>query len=273
MRKNTAPAFIQSCLTLPFLIGALGFMSFTLSISALAGPTVTDIRAFRFDDSANGGNFATGDLLQFAADVTPTTSFGFASQCPIGSTCPSPTPLTEQALYRGPYTLNLNRFYANTPYNSALTGSWTLSLSSSSLSFPPGSSTTIVQTPAVGNVAAMPFVPSMTASFTAGGALTPTISWTLPISSPISIDQVRINVFDITPGYLVTNTSANPNLPPASSVPNEEGNLIYQTVIPSPTTTTSFQINVSNPLKQNGVTPSSIRTHLCDWNQLGKLSA
>jgi hypothetical protein len=252
MRKQARLSSKRSYRTLFWLSGALGFMSLIHPAPALAGPAVTDIRAFRFDDSANGGNFATGDLLQFAADVAPNTSFGFASQCPVGSACPSPTPLTEQALYRGPYTLDSNRFYANTPYNSALTGPWTLSLSPS-LSFPPGSTTT-VQTPAVGNVAAMPFVPSMTASFTAGGALTPTISWTLPTSSPISIDQVRINVFDVTPGYLKTNTSADPNLPPASSVPSEEGDLIYGTVLPSPTTT-SFQINLSNPFSKTGSLP------------------
>ena len=255
MRKISVPASMRSYRALPLIIGALG-MSLVHPVSALAAvisAPATDSFAFRIEDSANGGNFATGDLLAYGNnEVQPNTSFGFASQCPIGSTCPSPTPLTEQALYQRPYYLVPNQFYANTPYSLALTGPWTLNLSPS-LSFPPGT-TTVVQTPAVGNVAAMPFVPSMTASFTAGGALTPTISWTLPTPSPISIDQVRITVFDITPGYLVTNTSADPNLPPASSVPSTQGNLVYQTTLPSPTAT-SFQIDPNNPLIKAGSLP------------------
>ncbi len=234
-----------------FMGAAFGLAFLCVEPSTNAGPIATNLFAFRVENSVNSAERATGDLLSFGANnVSPNTVFGFASQCPIGSTCP-PTSLTEQALFARPQLLTPNQYVASTPYDPALTGPQTLNLSPS-LSFPVGN-TTVVKTPAVGNVAAIPFVTSMTATVTAGGGLTPTLSSTPP-PSPISIDQTTIRVFDTTPGFDTIATSADPNLPEANGAPSsfETGNVVYLALVPAGATT--FQINTSSP----GTNPNSI---------------
>ena len=145
-------------------------------VFAQSAPIVSNTFAVRLDNSVNDGNFATGDILYWGANsVTPSTSppsYGTTFQCALGSTCPNSTPFTTQALFARPFTLAPDQWFASRPYDSSLTGSWNLRVSSSP-TFAAGS-TSIVQTPAVGLASAMPFVTSMTVQ---GAGLTPAISW------------------------------------------------------------------------------------------------
>jgi hypothetical protein len=186
-----------------FTFVALAACVLTSSFTYAQAPTVTDVFAMRQQHSANNSNFATGDLLFWGASVSPSeTTYGVTSQCPSGVTCPSPitAPSVRQALYYHDPAAAPPQFYASHPYDSTLTGAWTLALSSSR-SFSDGTfsadTTTVVNTPSVGSVALMPFAATMTAT-TAG--LTPTISWTLPSSTPIPVDNVTVMIFDNTPG-------------------------------------------------------------------------
>jgi hypothetical protein len=180
--------------------------------SALAQPTVSNPFAVRLQNSVNAGNYATGDILYWGAEsVTPSTSppsYGFTYQCPSGATCPPffqrNSSFVAQSLYHHPWTLAPDQWSASRPYDSSLLGPWNLEVSSTS-NFAPGSNA-IVQTPSVGGVGSMPYVSSMTVQ---GSGLTPTISWVLPSSPSVPIDNQRVIVFDNT--NQVTAQSVNPN--------------------------------------------------------------
>lgn len=180
-------------------------------------PTVTNTFATRLQDSANSGNLATGDILVFGAQsVTPSASppsYGVAFQCPIGSTCTPSTPstYTTLALFNPGWALVPDEWRATTPYSSLLTDPWGLKVSSSITMSPAN----VVDTPAVGNVGRMPYVQSMTVQ---GSGLTPTISWVLPSSPSVPIDNERVIVFNnttpatgkfVAPHYQLTFTHAD----------------------------------------------------------------
>lgn len=188
----------------------LGLAAATLPALA-APPELTNVFSLRQQNSANSNNFATGEILFWGANsVLPNTSYGFTRQCPAGSSCTSPSDpdYVRQALFERPFTLLPNQYFASRPYDPALTGAWTL-LVSSDPTFPAPASglTTIVDTPVVGTVAQVPFVTSMSVT---GAGLAPRISWTLPAASPASIDAVSVRVFDIS--HPVTTTSRSPSL-------------------------------------------------------------
>ncbi|WP_077035257.1 PEP-CTERM sorting domain-containing protein [Pelomonas sp. KK5] len=179
---------------------------------ASAAPSATQLFATRQQNSANSNNFATGDILYWGANsVTPDTSYAFTRQCPSGASCTSPSDpdYIRQAIYDRPFTTSPTQYFASRPYSASLTGAWTLVLSSDP-SFPGTSTglTTVVNTPAVGDVALMPYVHSMSIT---GAGLTPTISWTLPATTPVAVDQVRIRIYDNT--NRITTTSRTPSFP------------------------------------------------------------
>ncbi len=178
--------------------------------AAAAPPTASQLFATRQQNSANSNNFATGDILYWGANnVAPDTSYAFTRQCPSGASCTSPSDpdYIRQAIYDRPFTTAPAQYFASRPYDAGLTGPWTLVLSSDP-SFPATSTglTTVVNTPAVGDVALMPYVHSMSIT---GAGLTPTISWTLPTTTPVAVDQVRIRIYDNT--NRITTTSRTPS--------------------------------------------------------------
>lgn len=76
-------------------------------------------------------------------------------------------------------------FFVSTPYNSSLTGSWQLNAQN-------GAETVRVQTNAIGKVGPMPFVQNLA---TSGGLPTPTLIWTLPVTSE-PFTQTRVRIYD-----------------------------------------------------------------------------
>lgn len=168
--------------------------------AAIAGTPTADTSFYlRQNNSANSGNFATGDLLvwgllnvQPPADNPSAIVYGFGANCPVGKTCDSlatDPDWLKQRLYERDWTVYPHQYYASRPYDASLTGSWRMLLSTNA----DFSNSATYNSASIGNVAAMPFVASMTVS---GSGLTPTISWTLPANSPASIDQMRIRVQD-----------------------------------------------------------------------------
>lgn len=163
---------------------AVAALSFFAIGAAVALPVVDEPFALRLQNSANSNNFATGDTLFWGASSVPggESFWAITRQCPIGGTCvagPPPTgpSVVGQALFYRPFTLFPNQYFASRPYNSALTGPWTLIVSSQATRPVPGQpfdplTTAFVNTPAVGNVGRMPFVTSMTVT---GAGLTPSL--------------------------------------------------------------------------------------------------
>lgn len=221
---------------------SLALSAFT--VVALGAPVATDLFALRNQNSANSDGYATGDILLWGANsVQPAaTSFGFTRQCPAGAACTSPSDpdFVRQSLVYRPYSLRPEQYFASRPYDSTLTGPWTLVLSSQP-SFPIGADTVLVNTPAVGSVALMPFVSSMSVS---GAGVTPTLQWTLPSSLPagLTIDQARVRVYDL--DNPVTSTSRNPGFPPA---PFQQADFVFDAVLPG--TQQTFQIPASAGLQ------------------------
>lgn len=181
---------------LPLLAGLLA------ATTAMAGTPTGELPFYlRQANSANSGNHATGDIVVWAiqnvqapADDPTAYVYGTSGICPAGTSCGSfatdPNWL-RQRLFERDWTLLPHQYYGSRPYDASLTGNWWLLLSTNS-NF---SNSTVIATPALGNVGAMPFVSSMTLS---GAGLTPTISWTLPASTPDGIHQMRIRVQDVT---------------------------------------------------------------------------
>ncbi|KQY81147.1 MULTISPECIES: PEP-CTERM sorting domain-containing protein [Roseateles] len=164
-----------------------------------ATPTAEAPFYLRQNNSANSGNHATGDLIVWGiqnvkppADTPSAYVYGTSGICPSGKVCDSfasDPDWLKQRLFERDWTLLPHQYYASRPYDPALTGNWRLLLSTNA-NF---SGAINLTTPTLGNVGAMPFVASMTVS---GAGLTPTISWTLPTSTPDGINQMRVRVQD-----------------------------------------------------------------------------
>lgn len=189
---------------------ACGVALFWAVSAALAAPVVDETFAMRLQNSANSNNYATGPILFWGANnVSPAaTSYGVTRQCPTGALCTSPSDpdYVYQALYYRSFSAIPNQWFASRPYDPDLTNPWTL-VTSSTPNFAPGTNT-LVDTPAVGSVAQMPFVRSMSVS---GTGVTPTIGWALPVlPAGLSIDRVSVRVFDLS--NPVVTTSRSPSL-------------------------------------------------------------
>lgn len=204
--------------------------------AALAGPPTANSPFYiRQANSANSGNHATGDIVvwgiqnvQPPADDPGAYVCGTSGICPAGLTCGSfatDPKWLKQRLFERDWTLQPHQYYGSRPYDPSLTGAWRLLLATNS-SF---TGALTVTTPTLGTVDAMPFVNSMTIS---GAGLTPTISWTLPASTPAGIDQMRIRVQDVS--HPVTVESRNGT--PTSFL---QSDLIWQSPV---LTTTSFTL-------------------------------
>jgi hypothetical protein len=209
------------------------------ALPALAqAPVVSNVFALRQQNSANSSNLATGDILFWGANsVVPTTSWGFTRQCPTGADCssgPNDPDYIRQTLYFRPFEWLPTQYFASRPYSAALTNPWRLLLSSDPAFPNDPAKSTFVNTPAVGSVASMPFVDSMTVS---GTGLTPTVSWTLPTSMPggLTVDRVQLRVFD--KSQPVTVTSRSPSLTNTF----QQDNLIFTSDV-LPASQTSFTL-------------------------------
>jgi len=204
------------------IAAALAFSATAPTLAAT--PTVANVFDLRVNNSANSGNRATGDIIVWGANnVMPPADdpgayvYGTSGTCPAGKTCDNfatDPDWLKQRLFERDMTDLPRQYYASRPYDATLTGSWRIYLSTSSNYSNP----TVLQTPSLGNVGAMPFVSSMTVS---GSGLTPSVTWALPGASPETIDQMRVRVFD--DSHMVTVESRNG---PASSF--LQANQIYQ---------------------------------------------
>jgi hypothetical protein len=214
--------------------------------AAQAPPTVIDLFAQLSNQSANDGNFATGTVFRVGGVVTsPTVSgsfpaYGFMSQTLSGITT------NESLFFRSDDSLP-NTIFQSVPASTGLTGSWTLHVSSTP-TFAAGTATTFT-TPAVGSVAVMPFVQSMTITANSTGpspGLSPSISWTLPTGGP-TIDSASITISDNTAPITVTNV--NPFTNAGAAVPYlgtfQQANIIY-TAPAIPGSTTNFTVPTTN---------------------------
>lgn len=183
---------MKTCLVLPAVLA---------TASALAAtPTAENPFHIRQNNSANSGNHATGDITVWGVqNVQPPAGsnyvWGVSGICPNGKTCDSfstDPDWVRQRLFERDWTLLPHQYYASAPYQATQTGAHLLLLSTSSAF--PRNDTNFIWTPTLGDVGAMPFVQSMSIN---GAGLTPTISWTLPGSTPNGIDQMRIRVQDV----------------------------------------------------------------------------
>lgn len=214
-----------------------GLVLFALlgAAAAQAGtPTANSPFYIRQANSANSGNHATGDIVvwgiqnvQPPADDPTAIVYGTSGICPAGLTCGSfasdPNWL-KQRLFERDWTLLPHQYYGSRPYDESLTGAWRLLLSTNA-NF---SGSINLTTPTLGNVGAMPFVQSMTIS---GAGLTPTISWTLPASTPDGIDQMRIRVQDVSHPVTVESRAGTPTS-------FQQSDLIWQSPVLAGTTFT-----------------------------------
>jgi hypothetical protein len=245
---------------------------------AQAAPTVTDPIAVLTADSVNDGNFATGyiyymqafngspasDLTAPVINTTPSfssTAYGFVTNGPYaGSSTCSNAGVTCLSLFTRSEPTHPNEIAASVPYNpsSPLTGTWTFHVSSTP-NFASGTVTTLT-TNNLNNVQPIPFVQSMSIS-TATGVLTPTISWTLPTSSPETITQEVISVSDdATPiqRYNINPGAAGLGVTPYGTYFTQAANE-YTTPVISGTSTTSYTLplNNNNPNNANYGTGST----------------
>jgi hypothetical protein len=209
---------------------------------------VTDLFEMRLQNSANSGNRATGDILFWGANtVDPAaTSYAYTRICPPGADCssgPADPDYVRQSLFFRPYTLHPDQYFASRPYNSSLTGPWTLVVSSDP-NFSGAGNTTVVTDKTVGSVGLMPFVQSMGVQ---GAGLTPTISWTLPTGGP-SVDQVRVRIFDN--DNLVDVTSRRTIGGVLENNSFQQTDFIFDKVLPA--VQTSFSISPSDIALQYG---------------------
>ena len=232
MKRFTQPARLAAALT---LIGA--------STATLANPIASDYFAMRFENSANSNNIGTGDILFWGANtVIPAgTTYGHTRICPPGADCssgPSDPDFVKQSLYYRPFATYPTQYYASRPYDPTLTGSWTLMLSPTS-NFSGGNA--VSPTPAVGSVAAMPFVQSMSVQ---GAGLTPTISWTAPAGGP-GVDQYRLRIFNVDNPITVAPES---NAPGVSAF--KQSNLIFDKALPA--SQTSYTVSAGDIALQYG---------------------
>ncbi len=183
---------MKNCLVLTGLLAAATAMAAT--------PTAENPFQIRQNNSANSGNHATGDIVVWGVqNVQPPAGssyvYGVSGICPNGKTCDafSTDPdWVRQRLFERDWTLLPHQYYAFNAYNAEQTSARLLLLSASSAF--PRNDTAFVWTPTLGDAGAMPFVQSMSIN---GAGLTPTISWTLPASTPNGIDQMRIRVQDV----------------------------------------------------------------------------
>lgn len=175
-------------------IAAFCFVGPLLPTLSKGAPIVSGISEFRLTNSANSNQFATGDLLYLGANsVNPAaTSFGFARQCPVGASCTSVLDPDYRILplFHRSLSIRPEQYYGVIPYDPALTGSWNLVFSSDE-NFATAANRTVRTTTAIGSIAAMPFVNSVSVQ---GAGLTPTVNWTLPTTGP-RIDVVQFRVF------------------------------------------------------------------------------
>lgn len=222
------------------------------SATAQTAPTASDPFDVLLNESANDGNFATGPIqlfgLRLVSPIYPNL-YGFAQQCPVGSSCP---PAVNDALFWRPDSIN-TEVAASTVWTGSgtgsLSGSWTLHLSTTP-SFTPGTNT-LLATTGLGTTGVMPFVSSMSIT---GGGLTPTVSWVLPSTSGLdpfgnplpTINQVQISVADITTQVQITNIdpfATKAVVPFGHSF--SQADLIYSPRA-SPASTTSFTLPTTN---------------------------
>jgi hypothetical protein len=136
---------------------------------------------FRDNRSANSTGAGAGDRLTYGAHhVVPNGAAGtqgWAEQDLKG------TPLVFD-----PYSVAPNQFDYSIPYNSLLTGQWTLHFRNVLLPV----TDAYVLTPEVGDAPQLPFAASVSIS---GSSLTPTFSWTFPAN--FTPHGIRIQVWDL----------------------------------------------------------------------------
>ena len=139
---------------------------------------VTDPYSFRDNRSANNAFGGPGDRLSFGAQsVVPDGYGGTTGSATQGSVTRSLTFL--------PFSTSPHHFSNSVPYNSDLTGQW-------SLTFTNGGDTTNVRTPSVDAAPQLPFASNVAIS---GSGLTPTFSWAVP--GGFALDGVRLQIWDL----------------------------------------------------------------------------
>ncbi|MDN3920519.1 PEP-CTERM sorting domain-containing protein [Roseateles violae] len=191
-----------------------------------ATPTTGTLFSLRQQNSANSGNFATGDIMVWGAqnvqpplDQPGATVYGYSANCPSGAVCgslASDPDWIKQRLFERDWSFYPHQYYASRPYDDKMTGPWSLILSTSP-TFAPGTNS-VIQTPSIGDVAAMPFVQSMTIN---GAGLTPSISWVSPNAPPASVSEMRVRIVDNShPVTVVSRVATNPGS-------FQQGDLIY----------------------------------------------
>ena len=133
---------------------------------------------FRDNRSANTALQGSGERLTYGAhDVIPNGDHGTTGSATQG--------LTTTVLQFEPFSVQPNQFDWAVPYNSNLTGAWTLT-------FTNGTDTTTIQTPIVGDAPQLPFAARVAIS---GSGATPTFTWEFP--ADFTPNGIRIQIWDL----------------------------------------------------------------------------
>jgi hypothetical protein len=167
-------------------LGLLAALAGVGMAEAASITSITDLNNFRDTRSLNDVGISQGDSNQFGAQVVPNGVAGtrlFATQGAVRV----PAAIGSSGACGG-FTVNPNQCSFSIPFNSALTGSW-------SLTFVNGADQATATTPplAPSAVVAAPFPETVTIS---GSGTTPTIAWQVPAG--FNPDAIRINIFDKT---------------------------------------------------------------------------
>jgi hypothetical protein len=145
-----------------------------------------------------------------------------------------------------PFTIFPNDYVQNIPFNATLSGSWTLTATDGAL-------TTSVLTPPIVDPKVIPLVSGLHVT---GTGLTPTIQWTLPSLTGLSVDRLVVRVWDLdhnVVGAVKDIIFDSPNLAPSatafvipSGVLEFGGHYSFNVIVDDLATPPGFFISPSN---------------------------
>ena len=160
------------------------YISALWAVPALANPiSVSDLSLLRDEEGSNDIPIPAGDRIEFSADAAPNGNAG--TTVTAQTTNLSTGLLTSIVIPFVPSTALPNEFVTKIPYDSNLTGPWTVTFTNDVIT----ANTTTLITNSIEGVAPAPFANSVSES---GSSVNPTFTW----SYPTSVDGVTVLIYD-----------------------------------------------------------------------------
>jgi hypothetical protein len=171
--------------TLLLCIAALWAMPTGACAQAPTQITVSGLSLSRDDLGYNDIGIPEGDFIQLSASVTPNGSAGTTVTAQTNLSTGQPYPSPPLVIPFVPSTLLPNYFIKVFPYQSNLTGPWTVTFSNATATPP----TVVMNTNSIVGVPPAPTPINVTIS---GSGLNPTFTW----SYPTSVNEVDVLIFE-----------------------------------------------------------------------------